>query len=192
MEASSKKKSSKGSSVRHTPLKRKEPPSSTPNGIPPAPGSSFTKGSSSSSTTPSTSPSDFVPTKATPLHLLNPMSTDSYNILPIVRVPKCKKPRPAPPGARVHPTEEILGWDSQHSYIERWVRMTQEEQNGNVKFEVVKNDGKRESLLMLLGLKNVFVKQLPNMPRPYVSRLVFDRKHESLALMKKNQKGDFI
>lgn len=109
-----------------------------------------------------------------------------------MKVPKCKKPRPAPAGARVHPTEDILGWDSQHNYIERWVRMTQEEQNGNVKFDVVKNDGKRESLLMLLGLKNVFVKQLPNMPRPYVSRLVFDRKHESLALMKKNQKGDFI
>lgn len=70
--------------------------------------------------------------------------------------------------------------------------MTQEEQNKNVKFEVVRNDGKRESLLLLLGLKNVFVKQLPNMPRPYVSRLVFDRKHESLALLKKNAKGDYI
>lgn len=62
--------------------------------------------------------------------------------------------------------------------------MSQEERIRNVKFEVVRNDSEPESLLLLLGLKNVFVKQLPNMPRPYVSRLVFDKKHESLALLK--------
>lgn len=114
-------------------------------------------------------------------------SAKPYNIMPIVPVPPCKKPRPPPPGARVHPTDDILGWDSQHAYIQRWVRMTKEERNRNVKFQVVRNDAKRESLLLLLGLKNVFVKQLPNMPRPYVSRLVFDRKHESLALLKRNE-----
>lgn len=85
-------------------------------------------------------------------------------------------------------TEEILGWDSQHPYIQRWVRMSLEERKGSVRFQVVKNDGKRESLEHVLGLKNVFVKQLPNMPRPYVSRLVFDRKHESLALLKRDDK----
>lgn len=108
-----------------------------------------------------------------------------YNILPAVPVQPCTKPRPPPPGAQTHPTEDILGWDSQHAYIQRWVRMTKEERNKNVKFQVVRNDSEEESLRLLLGLKNVFVKQLPNMPRPYVSRLVFDRKHESLALLKK-------
>lgn len=112
-----------------------------------------------------------------------------YNILPAVPVQPCAHPRPPPPGARTHPTEDILGWDSQHAYIQRWVRMTKEERNKNVKFHVVANDSKEESLLLLLGLKNVFVKQLPNMPRPYVSRLVFDRKHESLALLKKVKEG---
>ena len=29
------------------------------------------------------------------------------------------------------------------------------------------------------------------MPRPYVSRLVFDRKHESLALLKIDAEGDY-
>lgn len=114
-----------------------------------------------------------------------------YNIMPIVPVPPCKKPRQPPPGAAIHPTEDILGWDSQHAYIQRWVRMTQEEKNKNVKFQVVRNDSKRDSLLLLLGLKNVFVKQLPNMPRPYVSRLVFDRKHESLALLRRKD-NDYI
>lgn len=116
-----------------------------------------------------------------------------YNIMPIVPVPPCKKPRLAPPGARIHCTEDILGWDSQHAYIQRWVRMTKEEKNRNVKFQVVQNDSKRENLLLLLGLKNVFVKQLPNMPRPYVSRLVFDRKHESLALLKRTgNSNDYV
>lgn len=116
---------------------------------------------------------------------VDPDSDRPYNILPAVPVQPCAHPRPPPPGARTHATADILGWDSQHAYIQRWVRMTKEERNKNVKFQVVRNDSKKENLLLLLGLKNVFVKQLPNMPRPYVSRLVFDRKHESLALLKK-------
>lgn len=113
-------------------------------------------------------------------------SDAQYNITPVMHVPPCKKPRPAPEGARVQSTADILGFDSQHAYIQRWVRMSQQELSGDVRFQIVKNDGERESLLYVLGLKNVFVKQLPNMPRPYVSRLVFDRKHESLALLKQD------
>lgn len=120
-------------------------------------------------------------------------SDADYNIEPIVPVPPCKKPRPAPPGAKVQSTKEILGWDSQHAYVKRWVRMSLQEKSGDVRFTVVKNDGQRENLLHVLGLKNVFVKQLPNMPRPYVARLVFDRKHESLALLKRDEKtGKYI
>ena len=33
-------------------------------------------------------------------------------------------------------------------------------------------------------MKNVFSKQLPNMPREYISRLVLDRNHRSVALAK--------
>lgn len=126
-----------------------------------------------------------VPVETVPITDIDLDSEKPYNIMPIVPVPPCAKPRPPPPGARVHPTEDILGWDSQHAYIQRWVRMTKEERNQNVRFQVVRNDSTRDNLLLLLGLKNVFVKQLPNMPRPYVSRLVFDIKHESLALLKK-------
>ena len=34
----------------------------------------------------------------------------------------------------------------------------------------------------LIGLKNVFMKQLPNMPREYVARLVLDRRHRSVVI----------
>lgn len=116
---------------------------------------------------------------------VDPSSEKPYNIFPIVPVPQCKNPRQPPPGARIQPTEDILGWDSQHAYVQKWVRMSKEERNKNVKFLIVKNDSTRENLLLLLSLKSIFVKNLPNMPRPYVSRIVFDRKHETLALMKK-------
>lgn len=36
----------------------------------------------------------------------------------------------------------------------------------------------------LIALKNVFSKQLPNMPREYIARLVLDRRHRSVALCK--------
>ena len=47
------------------------------------------------------------------------------------------------------------------------------------------NDGNRESTIVLAGLKNIFQKQLPKMPRDYIARLVFDRTHLSMAIVKK-------
>ena len=48
---------------------------------------------------------------------------------------------------------------------------------------VVKNDGKPQSLIKLVALKSLFAKQLPKMPRAYIARLVFDRRHTSLAIL---------
>mmetsp|Transcript_29989 Transcript_29989/g.41789 ORF Transcript_29989/g.41789 Transcript_29989/m.41789 type:complete len:447 (-) Transcript_29989:190-1530(-) len=53
-----------------------------------------------------------------------------------------------------------------------------------VNFRPVRNDGKRQSLIDLIHLKNIFSIQLPKMPRGYIVRLVFDRRHRSLALCK--------
>ena len=41
----------------------------------------------------------------------------------------------------------------------------------------LQNDGRPEHSMWLVGLKNVFSKQLPNMPKEYIARLVFDRRH---------------
>lgn len=48
---------------------------------------------------------------------------------------------------------------------------------------IVINDGKRTNLIRLIGLKSLFAKQLPKMPKEYIARLVFDRRHKSLALL---------
>ncbi|ORX46199.1 acyl-CoA N-acyltransferase [Piromyces finnis] len=59
-----------------------------------------------------------------------------------------------------------------------------EEKEGVIRFEVVRNDGKPESMVLLTGLKNIFQKQLPKMPKEYIARLVYDRNHYSLGVVK--------
>ena len=53
----------------------------------------------------------------------------------------------------------------------------------SLRYCVVTNDGNPDSLVKLVGLKSLFAKQLPKMPRPYIARLVFDRRHKSLAIL---------
>ncbi|KAI0520726.1 histone acetyltransferase GCN5-like protein [Xylaria bambusicola] len=60
-----------------------------------------------------------------------------------------------------------------------------EERNGEIEFRVVNNDGSRENTIILTGLKCLFQKQLPEMPKAYIARLVYDRTHLSIALVKK-------
>jgi histone acetyltransferase len=54
-------------------------------------------------------------------------------------------------------------------------------------FETIKNNGNLSVMKKLIDLKNIFAKQLPKMPKEYISRLMFDRKHESIAI--KDEKG---
>ncbi|TQB72211.1 hypothetical protein MPDQ_006930, partial [Monascus purpureus] len=59
-----------------------------------------------------------------------------------------------------------------------------EERNGEIEFRVVNNDGTRENWIVLTGLKCLFQKQLPKMPKDYIARLVYDRAHLSIAIVK--------
>ncbi|KAG5438583.1 hypothetical protein PCANB_002688 [Pneumocystis canis] len=60
-----------------------------------------------------------------------------------------------------------------------------EEREGLIEFRVVNNDNSRDNLIILTGLKNIFQKQLPKMPREYIARLIYDRNHLSMAIIKK-------
>ncbi|GAA5872816.1 hypothetical protein JCM16303_006842 [Sporobolomyces ruberrimus] len=60
-----------------------------------------------------------------------------------------------------------------------------EERAGIIRFVVVTNDASPASMIILTGLKNIFQKQLPKMPREYIARLVFDRAHYSMAIVKR-------
>jgi len=53
----------------------------------------------------------------------------------------------------------------------------------SIEHAIVTNDGSQKNLVRLIGLKSLFAKQLPKMPKEYIVRLVFDRRHKSLALL---------
>lgn len=60
----------------------------------------------------------------------------------------------------------------------------QEEKAGIIKFKVIHNDGTKENFILITALKNIFQKQLPKMPKEYVTRLIYDENHYSLMIIK--------
>lgn len=59
-----------------------------------------------------------------------------------------------------------------------------EEEDGLIQFRVVNNDNSPMNMIILTGLKNIFQKQLPKMPREYIARLIYDRNHLSMAIVR--------
>jgi len=63
-----------------------------------------------------------------------------------------------------------------------------EERRGLISFHCVANSltekVPKQTMLWLIALQNVFSHQLPRMPKEYITRLVFDPKHKTLALVK--------
>lgn len=63
-----------------------------------------------------------------------------------------------------------------------------EEAHNVIKFYILGNSlsqkVSKETMMWLIGLQNVFAHQLPRMPREYITRLLFDPKHKTLALIK--------
>ena len=62
--------------------------------------------------------------------------------------------------------------------------LNDELEQGKIKFVHCTNDGTESSAILLTGLKNIFQRQLPNMPREYISKVVYDRSHNSMILLK--------
>lgn len=59
-----------------------------------------------------------------------------------------------------------------------------EERSGGIQVRVIKNDGLRENSIVLTRIKCLFQSELPAMPKEYITRLVFDCAHSSLAIVK--------
>uniref|UniRef100_A0A2I3TV67 Histone acetyltransferase n=1 Tax=Pan troglodytes TaxID=9598 RepID=A0A2I3TV67_PANTR len=87
------------------------------------------------------------------------------------------------PAAMLGPETNFL---SAHSARDEAARL--EERRGVIEFHVVGNSlnqkPNKKILMWLVGLQNVFSHQLPRMPKEYITRLVFDPKHKTLALIK--------
>ena len=65
----------------------------------------------------------------------------------------------------------------QNTYLNRELKHLERERSGEVRVHYIANDGAPLSGRLLIGLKNVFSKCLPNMPKEYITRLIFDRRH---------------
>ncbi|KAH0464004.1 hypothetical protein IEQ34_006790 [Dendrobium chrysotoxum] len=73
------------------------------------------------------------------------------------------------------------------AYSAREEGLKREEDAGKLKFLCYANDGVDEHMIWLIGLKNIFARQLPNMPKEYIVRLVMDRSHKSMMVIRLNQ-----
>lgn len=58
------------------------------------------------------------------------------------------------------------------------------ERAGKLQVDFIVTDSTDRSLILLTGAKNIFQKQLPKMPKEYITRLVYCRKHETLVVIK--------
>ncbi|CAG8709511.1 16306_t:CDS:2, partial [Racocetra fulgida] len=59
-----------------------------------------------------------------------------------------------------------------------------EEQQYGTRLRLLNNDGSRDNLLLLTGIKELFATALPHMPAQYIARVVYDRNHYSLAIVR--------
>jgi histone acetyltransferase len=55
-----------------------------------------------------------------------------------------------------------------------------------LEFAIVHNDRKSENMIQLLHLRNLFSKALVKMPRDYVVRMIFDRRHMTYAMYRED------
>ncbi|KAI4341758.1 hypothetical protein MLD38_026443 [Melastoma candidum] len=72
------------------------------------------------------------------------------------------------------------------AYSAREESLKREEEAGRLRFTCASNDGDDEHMIWLIGLKNIFARQLPNMPKEYIVRLVMDRNHKSVMVIRRN------
>ncbi|KAJ7526462.1 hypothetical protein O6H91_16G007500 [Diphasiastrum complanatum] len=84
-------------------------------------------------------------------------------------------------------TTSVESIQTSGAYCSREDNLKKEEDAGRVKFVCYNNDGVDQHMIWLIGLKNIFSRQLPNMPKEYIVRLVMDRSHKSMMIIKQNQ-----
>ncbi|KAJ3869781.1 hypothetical protein EV359DRAFT_69683 [Lentinula novae-zelandiae] len=65
---------------------------------------------------------------------------------------------------------------------------TIELRKGIIQIMPVENDRQPHSMVLMTGLKTLFQKQLPKMPRDYIARLVHDSNSRALAIVKRGYK----
>jgi histone acetyltransferase len=76
-------------------------------------------------------------------------------------------------------------------FSQRDKNIKMQEEKGLFDFVVIRNTGENnkenlDNMKLLTDLKNIIARQLPKMPKEYIVRLVFDKHHESMIIIKSN------
>lgn len=83
-----------------------------------------------------------------------------------------------------------LEFEALNQEVIRGMSALQEEDEGLIEFRVIGNDldpfQQRTQLAQLVELQILFGVQLPKMPKDYVTRLIFDPRHQNMVILKKD------
>ncbi|KAK9861252.1 hypothetical protein WJX84_008428 [Apatococcus fuscideae] len=71
------------------------------------------------------------------------------------------------------------------AHSQRETVFQRQEHDGALSFQYACNDGDPYHSIWIICLKNIFSKQLPNMPRSYIARLLMDRSHRSVVVVRR-------
>ncbi|KAF1770318.1 hypothetical protein GCK72_002136 [Caenorhabditis remanei] len=81
-------------------------------------------------------------------------------------------------------------FEALNTEVSRGLYALQEEERGLIEFRVIGNDLDpfqcHEQLAQLVELQNLFGAQLPKMPKDYVTRLIFDSRHQNMVILKRD------
>jgi histone acetyltransferase len=80
--------------------------------------------------------------------------------------------------------KNIINLFQKSDLISQWWFLLEKERKKEIFFKITNNNGNKTNTQILLCLKRLFSKQLPNMPKFYISQIIFDIKQKSIALIK--------
>lgn len=73
------------------------------------------------------------------------------------------------------------------AYAKREQLYVEREASEEMQFVYLFNDNTLQALKLLTDVKNVYSRQLPNMPKEYICKLVFNKTHRSIAVLKRGK-----
>eukprot|EP01022_Parablepharisma_sp_SALTPOND_P000764 TRINITY_DN105014_c0_g1_i1.p6 TRINITY_DN105014_c0_g1~~TRINITY_DN105014_c0_g1_i1.p6 ORF type:complete len:551 (-),score=82.26 TRINITY_DN105014_c0_g1_i1:14827-16479(-) len=111
----------------------------------------------------------------------------THNVQYNNRINKMSTDKPAGESTLVGEVQQLFKAKCQTGlgFVKRDVGAKNEEDKGLIDFPVYKNDGTIPAMRALIDLKNIIAKQLPKMPKEYITRLIMDRNHEAMLIVKK-------
>eukprot|EP01104_Vermistella_antarctica_P015114 TRINITY_DN4895_c0_g2_i1.p1 TRINITY_DN4895_c0_g2~~TRINITY_DN4895_c0_g2_i1.p1 ORF type:complete len:1118 (+),score=320.55 TRINITY_DN4895_c0_g2_i1:280-3633(+) len=107
-----------------------------------------------------------------------PLSAEAENYRPVTASIPSRRAKP--------PSLDIPGFDGEGPTKSRDANARNEDIDNTISFRFIKNDNSAQNVRWLAQAKHIFATQLPKMPKEYICRLVFDKSHRALVIVKNN------